>query len=1097
MDSERTINTGLGTENGLKAYLSPIGAWALAFGCSVGWGAFVMPGTTFLPLAGPLGTALGIGIAALIMLILAVNYHYLMNRYPDAGGTYTYTKICFGYDHGFLNSWFLMLTYIAIIWANASALPLIARNLLGDLFQFGFHYEIAGYSVYLGELILALCALCIAALLCLRGRVSVAVQTVMALVLCLGVVFGFVASLRSPMSMSQIFTPGFSPEKGPGEGIFTVIALGPWAFVGFESISHSSSEFSFSAKKSFRILALSVITAAAAYILLAVLAVSALPARAGSWPAYIMDLGSYSGMAGLPTFNAISMLLGRFGTVMLGFTALGAIMTGLIGNIIASSRLMYSMSKDNLLPLWFGKINRYHVPSNTILFIFAVSVVMPFLGRTAISWIVDVTTVGATIAYAYASAAALKTAGADGNRKARIFGIAGLAVSLFFILYFLIPNLLSVTVLSTESYLILAAWGMLGLMAFVQVFKKDEARRLGRSTVVWVVMLALIIFTSTVWMRQATEAKVDEVEETLFGQTVAEIRDILTYNSLVQITMIVFSLIVLFYIYSLMQKREKQIEVEKALAEESSRAKTSFLSNMSHEIRTPMNAIIGLDTIALKDPDLSPRTREHLEKIGSSARHLLGLINDILDMSRIESGRMVIKEEEFRFKDFLDQVNVIINGQCAEKGLDYECKIIGHLNDYYIGDDMKLRQVLINILGNAVKFTEVPGSVTLTVMQSASSGGYCTMRFIMSDTGIGISKEFIPRIFDTFSQENASSANKYGSTGLGMAITKNIVEMMNGEIEVESEKGVGSTFTVTVALKASDRRISRDKDDSLPPDLRLLIVDDDEVACEHAQLVAGSIGLSADTCAGGGEALARVKTMRGRGTPYHIVLTDYGMPGMNGIEFTRALHAIDGGETGVIILTGYNWDDMTDDAKDAGVDLILSKPLFTDSLLGGIQHVLRERGMERKVIETETPEQEDVQALPAEGCLEGMHVLVADDLEINAEILMDLLDLEGITADYAENGKLALEKFAESGPGTYEAVLMDVRMPVMDGLEATKAIRALEREDAKTVPIVALTANAFDEDVQRSLQAGMTAHLSKPVEPDRLYETLARLTHRS
>ena len=694
----------------------------------------------------------------------------------------------------------------------------------------------------------------------------------------------------------------------------------------------------------------------------------------------------------------------------------------------------------------------------------------------------------------------------------------GVAISLMFMLYFLIPNLMAVKTLSTESYLILAAWGILGFVFFLYLFRRDAARRLGRSPVVWVVLLALIIFTSTIWMRQATEmatekavtpiqafytekleeAGVDIVSsstrpvDSYLREVLDNVGGALIRNSMIQTVLIVVALAILFYIFYLMQKREKQIEVEKVLAEESSRAKTSFLSNMSHEIRTPMNAIIGLDNIALKDPDLTPHTREQLEKIGASARHLLGLINDILDMSRIESGRMVLKSEEFSFRDFIDQINVMVNGQCMDKGLDFDCHIIGQVNDYYIGDDMKLKQVLINILGNAVKFTPVPGSVTFTVEQIAEFEGHCTLRFIMKDTGIGMSKEYIPKIFEAFSQENSGAANKYGSTGLGMAITKNIVDMMNGDIAVDSEKGVGTTFTVTVTLKASSRSVNSEHGNALPKGLRILVVDDDEVACEHARLVANAIGVQADTVHSAREALDRLQTFRNQGNPYGFVLTDYRMPDMNGIELARAIRAVEGGETAIIVLTGYSWDDMQDEAKAAGVDGIMSKPLFTDSLMREMTGIIDRRGAAPRTIQAQEAEQASDDT---EYGLEGCRVLIAEDMEINAEILMDLLEMEGIEADHAENGQLAVEMFECSSPNQYDAVLMDVRMPVMDGLEATRAIRALDRPDAKTVPIIAMTANAFDEDVQRSLQAGMTAHLSKPVEPERLYETLDRLIH--
>ncbi|MGX8706463.1 MAG: ATP-binding response regulator, partial [bacterium] len=384
--------------------------------------------------------------------------------------------------------------------------------------------------------------------------------------------------------------------------------------------------------------------------------------------------------------------------------------------------------------------------------------------------------------------------------------------------------------------------------------------------------------------------------------------------------------------------------------------------------------------------------------------------------------------------------------------------------------------------------THAPGSVTFTVEQIARFEGHCTLRFIMKDTGIGMSKEYLPKLFDAFSQEDNSTTNKYGSTGLGMAITKNIVEMMNGEIQVDSEKGVGTTFTVTVTIKASSRSVHVDHGEALPTGLRALVVDDDEVACEHAKLVANAIGIDAEMCRSGAEALERLREQRDAGTPIDLVLTDYKMPAMDGIAFTRHLRAFDGGKTMVVLLTGYNWDDMRGEAEAAGVNGLLSKPLFTDSLTRCIQGILARQ--------SDAEAEAGAEAEVSEGYnLEGCRVLVAEDMEINAEILIDLLDMEGISAERAENGKLAVELFEKQPEGYFDAVLMDVRMPVMDGLGATRAIRELDRPDARKIPIIAMTANAFDEDVQRSLQAGMTAHLSKPVEPERLYETLDKLIH--
>ena len=397
----------------------------------------------------------------------------------------------------------------------------------------------------------------------------------------------------------------------------------------------------------------------------------------------------------------------------------------------------------------------------------------------------------------------------------------------------------------------------------------------------------------------------------------------------------------------MMQELAQQRESLSAALEEANqanKAKTAFLANMSHEIRTPMNAIIGLDRIVLNDPGISETTREHVEKIGLSAQHLLSIINDILDMSRIESGRVTVKNEEFSLAKALEQVNTIISGQCRDKGIAYECLVKGAVSDYYIGDDMKLRQVMINILGNAVKFTPPGGSIRFVVEAIARYKGRSTLRFIISDTGVGMSQNFLPKLFDAFSQEDSSSTNRFGSTGLGMAITKSFVELMNGTISVESEKKKGTTFTVTVTLTDSDHK-----------------------SAEDAKLV---------------RATADLKNRR---------------------------------------------------------------------------------------------------------------ILLAEDVTVNAEIMMMVLSMREIQADHAENGRIAVEMFEEHEEGYYEAVLMDMRMPEMDGLEATRRIRAMNRSDAKSVPIIALTANAFDEDVQHSMQAGLNAHLSKPVDPDVLFETLEGL----
>nr|MCR4655407.1 response regulator [Lachnospiraceae bacterium] len=524
---------------------------------------------------------------------------------------------------------------------------------------------------------------------------------------------------------------------------------------------------------------------------------------------------------------------------------------------------------------------------------------------------------------------------------------------------------------------------------------------------------------------------------------------------------------------------ERNAKLKEALdeAQAASVAKTAFLSRMSHEIRTPMNAIIGLDNIALKEQGISPEMRGNLSKIGQSAKYLLSLINDILDMSRIESGRMSLKNEEFSFMALIAQINTVIEEQCRDRGLSYEYRLNGRFNEVYIGDDIKLKQVLINILGNSVKFTEPGGKVSFIVESHGCLSNQCTLRFIIKDTGVGIDREFLPRIFEAFSQEDGTNTSVYGGSGLGMAITKNIVSLMNGNISVESEKGKGSCFTVDVALKVPDEDVVRKELDIDPHEMKILIIDDDPIALKHAKIELDELGISAETAESGAEGIEMVRLCHARREPYNFIVLDLRMPELDGIEVCKRIRQIAGDESSIVMATAYNWADVEEMAADAGIDSFVSKPLFASGVLYEFKQIIKKK------------HRDSGDDAPID--LNGRKILLAEDVEINAEIMEQLLEMKGMETEHAENGELCLKMFEESPIDYYDAILMDVRMPVMDGLSATAAIRALDRPDARTVPIIAMTANAFDEDVQRSLNAGMNAHLSKPVEPDNLYDALS------
>ena len=532
------------------------------------------------------------------------------------------------------------------------------------------------------------------------------------------------------------------------------------------------------------------------------------------------------------------------------------------------------------------------------------------------------------------------------------------------------------------------------------------------------------------------------------------------------------------------QERESREKLEMALtaAEQASVAKTEFLSRMSHEIRTPMNAIIGLDAIALQEKDISAPMEDHLQKIGISARFLLSLINDILDMSRIESGRMALQNEPFNFEEMVNGINTILYEQCRDNGLEYECVLKSYTEDSYAGDATKLQQVLINLLGNAVKFTPRGGKIHFMIEQISRTKEKARLRFEISDTGIGIDEKFLPHLFEPFSQENRGRTSSYGGTGLGLAISKNIVSLMNGEIGVHSIKNVGSEFTVEVDLGLTPESMRRRE---LARDLRplfTLIVDDDIIVCRHTQLILSDAGLKTEYVDSGAGAVEKVLAQHKARDDYDLILLDWKMPDMDGIETAREIRKIVGPEVTIIIMTAYDWADIEKKAMAAGVDLFMKKPVFASSVTKAFENVLLRKSVELQTEPEQGPEYD----------FSGRRILIAEDNAINAEIARNLLEMKGCVVDTAANGAEAVESFAAAPVGRFDAILMDVRMPVMDGLDAARAIRAMRKADAKTVPIFAMTANAFQEDVNMSLEAGMNAHLTKPIEPQKLYDTLKR-----
>ena len=516
-------------------------------------------------------------------------------------------------------------------------------------------------------------------------------------------------------------------------------------------------------------------------------------------------------------------------------------------------------------------------------------------------------------------------------------------------------------------------------------------------------------------------------------------------------------------------------------ANRASKAKSVFLSNMSHDIRTPMNAIVGFTSLAMKHIDNRDRMEEYLKKIMTSGNHLLSLINDVLDMSRIESGKIRLEEKACSLPEILHGICNIVQADVHAKQLELHVDTMDIRNEDIFCDKLRLNQVLLNLLGNAVKYTGAGGAINMRITEKAGAPeGYATYEFSIKDNGVGMSAEFVEHIFEPFEREMNSTVSGIQGTGLGMAITKNIVDMMNGTIEVESELGEGSTFTVSFTFQIREK----EKEEQDIPELkncRALVVDDDFNTCDSVSYMLGQIGLRAEWTLSGKEAVLRTKQASMRKDGYLVYIIDWLLPDMNGIEVTRRVRQMMGDDVPVIVLTAYDWSDIEEEAKEAGVTAFCSKPLFMSELRDCLRTVI---GLE---------EADEVEQVSGTVQFKAGRILLAEDNELNQEIAVEILDSAGFKTEVAENGKIAVEMLEKSSPGYYQLVLMDVQMPVMNGYEAVREIRQLENQKLASVPVIAMTANAFEEDKQEALRNGMDGHIAKPINIEILFNTLNKV----
>ena len=910
-------------------YLSPLDVWGLSLGVMVGWGVFAMPGNTFLPVAGPAGTTIAMLIGMVIMLIIGGNFSYLMGRSAITGGIYTYTKEAFGRDHAFLSSWFLCLSYLTIVFLNGTALFIIVRMLLGNKMHTRFTYTIAGNEIHPAETMVSVLVLVgVGVLFVFAKPLLQRLHTVLAVLLFAGVVV--VGAICLPHAVANgALTEFGSGGTGKAYGIFSLVLLAPWAYVGFEVTSFDTAHFKFPIRRSRSIMVLSIIAAAIAYISMVLTGVAAVPDGFSSWQEYVSSLDSMSGVDAVPTFFSAGQIMGTAGLVIMTITAVAAILTGIIGGYRATTRILSTMAEDKILSERFSKT------TYSIFFIMGISVVLAFLGRNTLMWFVDLTSFGAIVGFGYTSAAAWKIARSEGKTKNAVLGIIGTVICVVLAVVQMVPRLTAMEAMGSEAFLLLSLWCLLGFVFYWQTIRKSTLTEFSGISTSGIVLFALLIYASLMWI----------AKRMMSLQTTEEVRSVLVGGGAVLLLIIFAGLAVMLYVQNIVRKQHEAAEREKIRAVEGNLAKSQFLFNMSHDIRTPMNAIVGYTELALQGQS-SPEVQDYLKKIDLSGQHLLTLINDILEMSRIESGKLELEYSPTDLCAVFDGMRELFSEQMKQKEIDYSVHT-SQVRDRYVWCDRKnLNRVLLNILSNAYKFTPEGGTVSATLYEIGDGeDGYGSYEMRIRDSGIGMSQKFVEKMFHAFEQERSSTASGIEGTGLGLAITKSIVDLMGGTIDVLTAPGSGTEMIIRLKLRFAGQ-------------------DDIREAAQH-------------------------------------------------------------------------------DVQTEAID-------FT-----------------------------------------GKHVLLVEDNLINMEIAGMILDKMGFVIDKAENGQEAVEKVAASEPGEYDLILMDIQMPVMDGYTATKKIRELADSELAKIPIIAMTANAFDEDKQAARQAGMDGHVAKPIDIPALKKTIA------
>lgn len=801
MDNKFT-NGFSGNENP-KGLLSPLTIWGLSLGCAVGWGAFMVPANLFIPTAGPMGTVLAMVLSTVLLLIIAANFCHLAKRYNDDGGIISYTRSILGSDHAFLTGWIVIIAYLSIMWANATATVLLSRFLLGDVLAWGYMYTIAGFDINLGEILFTWLVFIIFGLFsCYGGALRRILNTLMAVVFFLTVVMLFVALYtHTPVG---VFEPPFQENTSPFMQVFSMVMLAPWMFFGFEAVTHNRSHFNFSVKKLFPILVAAVVAGGIIYVLLAAMAVMAIPGEFSSWTDYLAQKNHLEGIKALPVFNSVYSTFGEQGLAMLCMSIICAISTSLLGLYRITGIIVHYIGQREIFPECFKRKTSDGTPRNAILLVMVVSLLIPFLGRVSVVWLCDVITVVGSVAYGYASLCSYIVSKREMDKRGQWLGGIGVAISLLFFFFPLIPGILLGGSLDTESYLMLSGWSLLGFIYYWYVFKHDKQNRFGNSTSMVIIVLFLNFFSTSLWLRQ-------KIEHNLM--VLAYDNDSLSYsdfatenlvdNSMVQMAMILIILLLMADIFITIKRREQSTAQARQLQHEINQAKNKFLSGLSHDIRIPMEAAQNSVNMALENcalcagcPEddcprrIPDRLVDCLGKLDVQSNKLMGFIDNMVEKGNVTDDTKVDKvslnECPVDLQETLQQTKELFALQMQEKNLFFEVYPTELSHPMVICDKIRLERLLINLLSNAYEYNRAGGGVMVTLEETGTSNESATGKKILcgnyelriQDTGIDIPPVVADSLMETYEADSTDMG--------GLYIARGIVQLMDGTIEVAS-----------------------------------------------------------------------------------------------------------------------------------------------------------------------------------------------------------------------------------------------------------------------------------------------------------------------